>query len=29
MPDFVAHLAIATIDIGPFAAKPTPFEGAL
>lgn len=28
MPDFATHLALAQMDIGPFAAKPTSFEGA-
>ena len=27
MPDFATHLAMATIDIGPFAPKPTSIEG--
>lgn len=27
MPDFATHLALATMDIGAFSAKPTSFEG--
>ena len=27
MPDFATHLALGAMDIGPFAAKPTSFEG--
>lgn len=27
MPDFASHLALAQMDIGPFAPKPTSFEG--
>ena len=28
IPDFATHLALAQMDIGPFAAKATSFEGA-